>query len=109
MRERGGLMKLTFRTGAEQHEHTVWGGNSDWIDLELLWIIDEFLRVSPYRLHAAADSLSDSQGAVFTVLSPDERNRIENDREVTFVPLPETPSAPWEWDLQALLADVRRS
>ena len=108
--ERGGLVKLTFRRGADLHEHMVYGGNDDWIDPQILWIIEEFLHVSPYRFYAAAESVGEfanTQGALLTCLSAEERDRIDRDRGVVFVPLPPEPDAPWNWDPEQLTKQAR--
>ncbi|MDP9224372.1 MAG: hypothetical protein M3P18_11055 [Actinomycetota bacterium] len=105
--ERWGPVLLTFRVGSERHEYEVRGGNSDWIDPQLLWIVDEFLRVSPYTLHVACDGLQGEQGGYFVALSADERDLIDTERGLAFVPLPDEPSAPWTWDVDALLSKAR--
>jgi hypothetical protein len=106
---RSGRVHLSFRVGSERFEYEVGGGNSDFIDGKIFWIIQEFLTVSPYRFYAAAESIPDSQGAMFVVLTQEERDAIEADRGIAFVPLPPQPAQPWDWDVEALLTKSSRS
>jgi hypothetical protein len=101
--ERWGRVELRFRIGGGEHQYEVRGGNSDWLDPRLLWIVDDFLQVSPYRLHAEAQSLRASQGGVFAVLSGEERTAIQRDRGLVFLPLPKEPAPPWDWNVNQLI------
>jgi hypothetical protein len=105
-KERDGRVELTIRVDDTAYEYEVRGGNTDWIDARVLWIMDEFLAGTPFRVHAAAVTVTPAQHAAFTVLSPEERTRIREDRGAIFVPLPAEPAQPWDWDLDALKASV---
>jgi hypothetical protein len=107
--ERGGRVSVEFRVGSTEHVYELGSGNSDWLDGTIFWIIEEFLKASPYRFYVASDTLQGSQGGVFTVLTLEERDAIERDRGVIFLPLPEKPAQPWTWDVENLLARVHGS
>jgi hypothetical protein len=92
----GGDVLLTFRARGAIREYTIAGGNHDWIDWRLLWIAQEHMSTSPYRLHAAEDP-QPAQGIFLVALSEPERARILQERGLAFAPLPDAPVEPWQW------------
>ena len=94
--ERDGAVLLTFTANGEPREYILGSGNSDWLDWKLLWIVDEHLRDSEVRLHAAADP-APGQNIFLAALTAAERDAIEHRRRLEFVPLPAQPGSPWNW------------
>jgi hypothetical protein len=95
-KKRGRDVLVTFRVEGTVKEYVIGGGNHDWIDWKLLWIVQEHLDASPYRLHAAAEPMP-AQEVFLVVLRPDEREVISRERGLDFAPLPSEPVDAWEW------------
>jgi hypothetical protein len=90
---RWGPVRIALTIAGVRHERIVGGGNSDWIDWRLLWLVDELTK-GRARLHAAAEP-NPSQGMYLVFLTPEERSEIERRRGLRFVPLPEQPVPQW--------------
>ena len=90
---RGGRVRIVLTVAGTRHERIVGGGNSDWIDWRLLWLVDE-LTTGRARLQAAAEP-NPAQGIYLVFLTSDERGEIERRRGLRFVPLPEEPVPQW--------------
>jgi hypothetical protein len=107
--ERWGPVRVQFRVAADVYTYELGGGRSDWLDGTILWVIEDFMRVSPFRLYAASDTLRGSQGGMFAALTKEERDAIDQDRGLVFVPLPDEPAQPWDWDIERLVACLSAS
>lgn len=92
---RGGPVRIALTIGGIRHERIVGGGNSDWIDWRLLWLVDE-LTTGRARLHAAVEP-NPAAGMYLVFLTPEERDQIERRRGLRFVPLPEEPVPQWSY------------
>jgi hypothetical protein len=79
-----GSVRVTFTLDGRRHEYVHRDGNDDFINLEILKMVNGLLRDAPYRLEAA-DNLGDCRFIV--ALSREERERVRRDRGWSFCDL----------------------
>jgi hypothetical protein len=79
-----GPVRVTFRLDGARHEYVHADGNDDFINLEILKLVNGLLRDAPYRLEAA-DNLGDCRFIV--ALSREERERVRRERGWSFCDL----------------------
>ncbi len=79
-----GPVRVMFTFDGARHEYVHANGDDDFINLEILKMVNWLLRDAPYRLEAA-DNLGDCRFIV--ALSRDERDRLYRDRGWSFCDL----------------------